>query len=361
MLGKTKSDSNGCDSVFLKRKRHKYSTKGQGERIRDYWSLAENYGDSNGKLKHRQIAYLGTTKNAYKKIINDKDLRMQPHIVLKIREAMHEEDPNYIVEPCKSAIKYVGGKSRRVSHYLSLFPKHKVFVSLFAGGCSVELFKPASQLEVINDFHSELTNALIAIRERKEELIRKLKDIPYSEVEFKRMVETNPTDELEKAVKYIYLSRTAFNGAGSPNVSGFSLPSGKSVKNCSKYYQNAIDRIYVMGERMRDWVILNRSFEDVIERFDSEETLFFADPPYWNKERYYNGGFSAEDHFRLNELAKKIKGKIIIAYDYHDEIHDLYKNDFQSFEYKTKIYLNPRSHGESCKDGREMIYMNYTL
>jgi DNA adenine methylase len=55
-------------------------------------------------------------------------------------------------------------------------------------------------------------------------------------------------------------------------------------------------------------------FEKVIEKYDSESTYIYLDPPYWKTENYYsNHDFDRNDHERLANVLKNVKGKFSLS------------------------------------------------
>ncbi|WP_373845439.1 DNA adenine methylase, partial [Clostridium sp.] len=73
-------------------------------------------------------------------------------------------------------------------------------------------------------------------------------------------------------------------------------------------------------------VIENKDFQDLLKVYDKEEGLIYLDPPYYGTERYYQVQFSKEDHMRLFECLKKVKGKFILSYNDCEFIRELYKD-----------------------------------
>ena len=58
-------------------------------------------------------------------------------------------------------------------------------------------------------------------------------------------------------------------------------------------------------------------FQTVIEKYDSEKTYFYVDPPYYivGEGNYYsNHEFNRQDHERLANCLKSIKGKFSLSY-----------------------------------------------
>jgi len=82
-----------------------------------------------------------------------------------------------------------------------------------------------------------------------------------------------------------------------------------------QYLTQRIDRIY------------NLDYNEIIDKYDSESTFFYLDPPYFGKELYYiNHDFSEKTHIELANKLNNIKGKFLLSYYYFDGIEDLYKS-----------------------------------
>jgi len=92
--------------------------------------------------------------------------------------------------------------------------------------------------------------------------------------------------------------------------------------------------------------IYNLDYKDIINKYDSESTFFYVDPPYKGKEEYYiNHDFSKETHKELSDFLNSIKGKFLLSYYYFDGIEELYPN----CRFDSKITIM----------GTELIIMNY--
>jgi DNA adenine methylase len=80
--------------------------------------------------------------------------------------------------------------------------------------------------------------------------------------------------------------------------------------------------------------IYNSDYKKIIEKYDSEKTFFYVDPPYFKKERYYiNHDFTEyENHIELSEILKNIKGKFLLSYLNFPLLYEWYPNfNFKSF------------------------------
>lgn len=71
--------------------------------------------------------------------------------------------------------------------------------------------------------------------------------------------------------------------------------------------------------------ITNLDYKDVLKKYDSEESFFYLDPPYYGFEKYYvNHNFQQESHSELSEQLKSIKGNWLLSYYKFDHLEDWY-------------------------------------
>lgn len=87
-------------------------------------------------------------------------------------------------------------------------------------------------------------------------------------------------------------------------------------------------------------VELHTDYKEVLKEYDSPETVFYIDPPYYGKEDIYDlPKNDKEFHIELKEQLSNLKGKVFISYCENRFIEDLYK-DFRIERYKgRKHYL----------------------
>lgn len=80
-----------------------------------------------------------------------------------------------------------------------------------------------------------------------------------------------------------------------------------------KRIYNVIDELPLYKERLKDVIIENRNFENLIKTYDRPSAVFYIDHPYVESEGYYNKkyvSFNKDDHLRLNSVLKGIKGRL---------------------------------------------------
>ena len=238
-----------------------------------------------------------------------------------------------------------------LKHILPLISQceHRCYVEVFGGAGHVLFNKEPSRIEVYNDIDEDLVNFFRVIRD--EEKFRIFKDkielIPYSRVEFEFYREYEPKDEVEKAIKFVVLVRQSFSG--NMGTWGYGIK-----KNQAKAYFNAIQDLDRLKDRIKNVQIECRDFREVLKRYDSEETLFYCDPPYVletrKEKKVYRYEMTDEDHKDLVGMLLKVKGKVMLS-GYRNEIYEvLEKAGWERRDYE--VYLcadNPKLCGKRDK------------
>jgi len=126
-------------------------------------------------------------------------------------------------------LKWPGGKRWLVSRYGYFFPRHfRRYIEPFLGGGSVYFYlQPNNSL--LGDINQELINAYCAVRDnwKKIEKLLHFHQANHCNDYYYFMRESQPSDPIEKAARFIYLNRTCFNGVYRVNQDGkFNVPKG---------------------------------------------------------------------------------------------------------------------------------------
>ena len=250
-----------------------------------------------------------------------------------------------------AVLRWYGGKFYMLKHILPLLSQcnHKCYVEVFGGAGHVLFNKEPSPVEIYNDIDEDLVNFFRVIRdEEKFKVFReKIELIPYSRVEFEFYKSFEPKDDVDRAIKFFVLVRQSF----SSNMGTWSYG---IKKNQAKAYFNAIQDLDRLKQRIRNVQIECKDFRDVLKRYDSEETLFYCDPPYVlrtrREKKSYRYEMTDEDHRDLVEMLLRVKGKVMLS-GYRNEIYEvLEKAGWERRDYE--VYLcadNQRLRGERDK------------
>lgn len=238
----------------------------------------------------------------------------------------------------KPFIKWVGGKSQLLEEIRNKYPqKVERYCEPFVGGGAV-LFDILSRYHpetvLINDINKELINTYSQIKNNCSEMIAHLLELQniykshtleenktffyekrsrYNELK----VNENETENLEKAVLFIFLNKTCFNGLYRVNSKGqFNVPfnNAKNPLLCDK------DNLLACSELLKN---VNMKVGDYKEckNFIDKETFVYIDPPYRPLTQtsaftsYSENGFSDKEQIELGIFITEIsnKGAFVLA------------------------------------------------
>lgn len=221
----------------------------------------------------------------------------------------------------------VGGKFYLRRKIISKFPEHDTYVEPFVGGGSIYYCKSPSKKEVINDLdtdvymchlgakENELPNAPMRLSKEDFEELKKFKPETARDI----LIHTN----LIQMNSFIGSSRTYYD-------TELGSDRGKvGSKNYPKY-----------KERLKDTIICNKSYELMIDTYDSPTTFFYLDPPYENSKKTIKTYISI-DYTKLRDILKNIHGKFLLSINDSPFIRELFK-DFNIEEIETRYCLKQR-------------------
>lgn len=261
----------------------------------------------------------------------------------------------------RSPLIWFGGKGKVSNHIISRMPFHTCYVELFGGAAHVIAQKAPITNEVYNDIDGEVVNFLLMARNKPKLLREACESLPYSRMLYgKWKKEEAPQDDFERAVRFFYLNRSSIAKGNSDFV--FSTDTGwrhGKDNNTARTYQSACQAIETFAERMKTVMIDNRDFRDVIRVYDSPTTLFYVDPPYIGREKYY--ALTNDDrenpeqlHRDLAEMMNRIQGKAIISYYEHPLLNELYPGWHKETFKATRQVVNRKN---NLTD--ELLLMNF--
>jgi DNA adenine methylase len=231
----------------------------------------------------------------------------------------HVVEKHGVGKPTKP-FRYVGGDWFIKDELLDLLAKSKckTLVEVFGGSGIVSMYAPRDVFKniVYNDKDSLLTNFFMVLKDRADELVKKLALIPLSKEIFEKytkMIETgeiHKLDPVEKAVATFYTLRASMWGMGDSFAVEVSRSTAVEVKR----------QIALLPEYAKMWAdvtIENRDFRDIIKIYDREYTVFYCDPPHLSvgdvkREHYYRLGFTEKDMKDLLDMLSSIKGKFVL-------------------------------------------------
>ena len=81
-----------------------------------------------------------------------------------------------------------------------------------------------------------------------------------------------------------------------------------------------IDDIY---NEVKYWTIENLDYKDLIKQYDSEDSFFYLEAPYY-KIKFYRHNFTENNFYELKETLNDIHGKYLLSINSNDFILDLF-------------------------------------
>lgn len=266
-----------------------------------------------------------------------------------------------------SAFSWYGGKTYHLDWLLPIVNsvKHKSYVESFAGSAAVLLNKIPSEVEVYNDVHGDVVNFFKILRTQGDELISLLELTPYSREEFTLACNTEEIDPLEKARLFFIRARQVRSGLATKATPGRWSYTKKDSRGKRalpiNQWLNAIDGLEAILCRIKDVQIENLDAFDVIQRYDTENTLHYVDPPYLMSSRTggenYSHEYNENQHSELLKLLLELKGKVILS----GYINDMYPSILLGWnEYRRKSHLANTTLQDGIKQPRqEVIWTNF--
>lgn len=206
-------------------------------------------------------------------------------------------------------VPWVGGKRRLAKRILPTFPAHECYVEPFAGGAALYFRKAPSDVEVLNDINGELVNLYRVIKHHMEEFARQYKWALISRQMFSWLQKTpqETLTDIQRAARFFYLQKMAFGGkvVGQNFGTATTTPPRLNLVRIE-------EELSAAHMRLARTYIEHQPWEECIRRYDRPHTLFYLDPPYWGTEGY-GVEFGLEQYARMAELARSIKGHMIIS------------------------------------------------
>ena len=201
---------------------------------------------------------------------------------------------------CKPFIKWVGGKGQLLPEINKLYPIElgkniNKYAEIFLGGGAV-LFDILSKYKLdevyISDKNLELINTYKSIRDNVDILIKSLKEMEEQYIplnnedrkiyyyekreEYNSLKINSEMNNIEKAILFIFLNKTCFNGLYRVNKKGkFNVPMGayKKPKICDE------ENLKNVSLTLRNVKIVYADYRKS-EKFIDGKTFVYIDPPY---------------------------------------------------------------------------------
>jgi DNA adenine methylase len=260
------------------------------------------------------------------------------------------------------AFGWYGGKFSHLDWLLPLLPECHHYCEPFGGSAAVLLNRLPSPVETYNDIYGELVNFFRVLRDNTDELLKAIALTPFSREEFYSAIyeEIDRMSDVERARRFFVRARQSRTGLAQTA----SLGRWANCKNTSRAgmsgvvsrWLGSVEDLPEIALRLLRVQIENRPAIEVIQLYDSPNTLFYCDPPYVHctrgDDKAYYFEMDENAHRELAKILRACKGKAAIS-GYRCELMDELYKDWHCFEAPPKIC-------HSVKEFRqEALWTNY--
>ena len=206
-------------------------------------------------------------------------------------------------------IPWIGGKRRLAKKLLPMFPEHTCYVEPFAGAAALLFIKRPAKAEVLNDINGDLVNLYRVVKHHLEEFVRQFKWALASREIFRWLQATPPETltDVQRAARFYYLQQLCFGARIEGRTFGTATTSGHGLN-----LLRLEEELSAAHLRLSRVTIERLAWQECVERYDREHTLFYMDPPYWGTEGY-GVPFELEQYEQLAAAMRKIQGMALLS------------------------------------------------
>lgn len=264
----------------------------------------------------------------------------------------------------KIAFGWYGGKFSHLNWLLPLLPKCEHYCEPFGGSAAVLLNREPSAVETYNDLDNEVVNFFRVLRNQKDNLIYSIVMTPFSREEFELAIKTNYKDpeisDLEKARRFFVKARQVRTGlAQTASIGRWAnclMTSRAGMSGAVSRWLGSVDGLDSIAQRLLRVQIENDNAIRIIQRYDSDETLFYCDPPYVHESRGDINAYKFEmtdiEHIELSKFLHNVQGKVALS-GYNSYLYDQLYKDWNK-------HVGPTKKALSIKDLRtEILWTNF--
>lgn len=262
------------------------------------------------------------------------------------------------------AFGWYGGKFSHLDWLLPLLPDAQHYCEPFGGSAAVLLNRKPTPVETYNDLDGEVVNFFSVLRQQKESLIEAIGLTPFSRQEFEIAISYPEQDlsNLERARRFFIRARQVRTGLAQKASSGrwahCKLTSRAGMAGAVSRWLGSVEDLPEIVQRLLRVQMEHDSAIRVIQRYDSEHTLFYCDPPYPHDSRGDSQAYAYEmtdvQHRELADVLHNVTGKVAISGYRCSLMEELY-GDWKSIVAPTKAC-------HSTKGLRtEVLWVNYDI
>ena len=252
-------------------------------------------------------------------------------------------------------INYPGAKWGMAKEIVALMPPHRSYVEPFFGSGAVLFNKPPSAIETVNDIDGDIVNFFTVLREQPEKLAFYVSMTPYARDVFDDAHENRGSSDFERAWKFAIRSKMG-HGFKTNTKTGFKIDVwGRERAYCVGCWNRLPADLLEAAQRLKEVQIENQPALDLIHKFNHDNVLIYADPPYLLQTRggkQYRHEMTEQDHVELLDALKQHRGSVILS-GYPSELYD---RDLSGWSRITR-----KSYNQNADQRTEVLWCNFEV
>lgn len=279
-------------------------------------------------------------------------------------------------------IKYRGGKSKEIAHFVNNMPKkYNRYIEPFFGGGALYFYLEPKKA-IINDVNARLYSFYQQIKDEYSTARKQLDELQMiyekNQEKYEILKKQRPDERIENknealyykirdmfnhkidseyldAVLYFFINKTAYSGMIRYNANGdFNVPFGR--------YKNFNTKLITDNhyELLKKTYIYNIDYSEIFNMVENDDFIFL-DPPYdcifsdYGNETYKDG-FGEDEHRRLANDFKNLSCKALLVIGKTSLTENLYKEHIVE-EYDKSYAVNIKNRFKA--DAKHIIVTNY--
>lgn len=230
-------------------------------------------------------------------------------------------------------LKWPGGKrwiAEEIADELRPYLQKRYFEPFLGGGAVFFSLRPSRA--VLSDTNADLINVYKEVKRSPQALIDGLKLMEVTAAEYQKVRASKPHAAHERALRFLYLNRTAFAGIFRLNRQGeFNVPFGGGARTPEILWRKEL--LAMASKVLKTAALSCADFEDTMQKANAGDVVY-CDPTYTvahdnNGFRRYNEAvFSWSDQLRLATSAAKASRRgalVIVSNAHHESLMELYR------------------------------------
>ncbi len=252
-------------------------------------------------------------------------------------------------------LNYPGSKWGMAAQIVSLMPPHRSYLEPFFGSGAVLFNKPPSAIETVNDIDGDIVNFFTVLREQPEALASAIALTPYARDVFDDAHMDRGSSDFDRAYRFAIRSKMG-HGFKTYSKTGFKIDVyARERSYCVSCWNRLPEDLLEAAQRLKGVQIENQPALDVIRKFNHDNVLIYADPPYLMETRsgkQYQHEMTEQDHLELLETLKQHTGSVILS-SYPSEMYDRELTGWHR--------ISRKSYNQNADQRTEVLWCNFEV